>query len=367
LTPAGTGAIATIAIRGPEAWNIVQNLFRPLSKKTAWPPERLEPGHFWPGYFGVQGGITDQVVLAVKAAEPVPALELHCHGGAEVVRWVLELLGAKRMEICSWQEVERRTTADAAATGALAEALTARTAAIVLEQYQGAFARAVASIREALERNDLAEAGRLLEHLVHYAPLGRHLSAPWRVAVLGAPNVGKSSLVNALAGYQRSIVAPTPGTTRDVVTALIAVDGWPVELADTAGLRDTPGGLEAQGMERARGAAERADLCLWLLDASSTPVWPESRDSKLRFLINKIDLPRAWDLGQAEGAMRLSATMGAGLPELCAALARWLVPDPPLPGAAVPYTPELSARIEEAWASYRSGRLEDVLQVLASI
>src|SRR5207244_11945531 len=101
----------------------------------------------------------------------------------------------------------------------------------------GAVGPAVDAARAALRRGDAMEAGRLLDELARYAGVGRHLTAPWRVAVAGAPNVGKSSLVNALAGYQRSVVAPTPGTTRDVVTALLAIDGWPVELADTAGLR----------------------------------------------------------------------------------------------------------------------------------
>ena len=105
--------------------------------------------------------------------------------------------------------------------------------------------------------------------LARYAPLGRRLTAPWRVVVAGPPNVGKSSLVNALAGYQRSIVAPTPGTTRDVVTTRLAIDGWPVELADTAGVREATDALETQGVRLAREATAAADLCLWVLDASA--------------------------------------------------------------------------------------------------
>src|SRR5205823_6640829 len=81
-------------------------------------------------------------------------------------------------------------------------------------------------------------------------------------------NVGKSSLINALAGYQRSIVAPTPGTTRDVVRVPVALDGWPVELLDTAGLRGDAPALEAAGIEQAREQAASADLCVWVLDAT---------------------------------------------------------------------------------------------------
>src|SRR5262249_24412086 len=203
--------------------------------------------------------------------------------------------------------------------------------------------------RPALPRADPAERGRLLAELDGRAALGRHLTAPWRVIVAGAPNVGKSSLVNALAGYQRSVVAATPGTTRDVVTTPLAVDGWPVEVADTAGWREPAGALERQGIERARAAAAGADLCLWVLDASAAWVGPE-RDTP-RCGVNKIARPAAWDLSQAASAVRVSARTGAGLPELCQALSRWLVPNPPPTGAAVPFTPSLAEGIAEAQRS----------------
>jgi tRNA modification GTPase len=327
-------------------------------------------------------------------------VELHCHGGIETVRWLTEILAARGCRACSWQEFERSRSTDpwkAAVVEELVRASTLRTAAILLDQYHGAFTDAIREIRTALDRKDRAEADRLFKELARYANVGRHLITPWKVAVIGAPNVGKSSLVNALAGYQRSVVAATPGTTRDVVTTLIAVDGWLIELADTAGLREETEVLEGQGIALARRAAASADLCLWVLDASVPPVWPETRGSKMedrgsperittfhsrfsifdprssildpriRMVINKIDLDPAWDLGRATGAMGVSALTGAGLGDLLDALSRWLVPDVPAAGAAVPFTSALAKRVEEASQLCQEDRMDEVDEILTKL
>jgi tRNA modification GTPase len=332
----------------------------------------IDSGRFWLGRFGENpGGPTaDEVVLTVKAIVPVPWIELHCHGGVEVVRWILETLAARHVHICSWQEFERGTSDDllqAEAAIALAQATTVRTASILLDQYHGAFSRAVALVVAALNLGEVREAARLLEELLLYVPLGRHLTTPWRVAVMGPPNVGKSSLVNALTGYQRSIVTPTPGTTRDVVTTLIAIDSWPVELIDTAGLREGADALEQQGIDRARAAAQVADLCLWLLDASGPPIKPSPALPRVHLVVNKIDLPGAWDLNEAADAAHVSARTGEGIAELCQLLSHWLVPDPPCPGAAVPFSFALAACIEKAYKCCCRDRAEQALEILRGI
>jgi tRNA modification GTPase len=364
LTPAGTSAIAALAIRGPRAWIAVRDLFRPLNRAVAWPPEQVNAGQFWVGRFGAESGKSagDEVVLAVKRIAPVPWVEVHCHGGIEVVRWILETLQERGIQVCSWQELERQTIADpllVAAMEALAQASTTRTAAILLDQYHGAFGRAIAPTLTALDRGNVDEATHLLGSLVRFAALGRHLTQPWRVAVMGAPNVGKSSLVNALAGYQRSIVAPTPGTTRDVVTTLIAVDGWPIELADTAGLREATEMLEGQGIERARSAGQASDLRLWMLDATAPPVFPPLSVGHVLLVVNKIDLPSAWDLRQAVGAMPVSALKGDGVPELCQQVSQLLVPDVPQSGADVPFTAALAICVEQAYQHFLAGHAEE--------
>jgi tRNA modification GTPase len=365
LTPPGTAALAVLAVYGPGAWDVVRPLFHPLSSAAL--PAAPEAGRFWLGRLGDE--LADEVVLAVKHGPPLPLIELHCHGGREVVRLLLEALTARGCQLCTWQELESALGDDplrAAAVAALAEARTTRTAAVLLDQYHGALARSLDAVLEALRLQEGGTAGRLLDDLAGRAALGRHLTAPWRVAVAGAPNVGKSSLVNALAGYQRSVVSASPGTTRDVVTTLIAVDGWPVELADTAGLRDTAGALEEQGIRLAQQAAAAADLCLWVLDASAPPAWPPFASDRLRLVVNKVDLPAAWDLGQAPAALRVSARTGAGLAELVGALAGWLVPQPPPVGVAVPFTPLLCDRIEEARSLCAAGKLAEALAAVES-
>jgi tRNA modification GTPase len=358
LTPAGQAALATFAVHGPRAWEVVQSLFRPLKGSL---PAVPSTGRFWLGRLA--GELADEVVLSVKQTEPVAWLELHTHGGMAVTDYVLELFRGHGVAVCTWEELLRLTSSDlfcVEAAIALTAAQTARTAAILLDQYAGAFTAALDAMYQAGQGGDTAAVLQMLAELVRHAKLGRHLTAPWRVVVAGAPNVGKSSLVNALAGFQRSIVAATPGTTRDVVTTRIAIDGWPVELTDTAGLRDVSESLEEQGIQQTRRTLAEADLRLWVADASTQPIWPDSADGVL-LVVNKIDLPAAWDLAQAERAVRVSARTGDGLAALCTAVAQHLVPHAVSPGAAVPFTPLLADVIEEAYQVAKVGRITEAL------
>jgi tRNA modification GTPase len=355
LTPAGAAAIATLAVRGPDAWEVCRRLFTPRCGPLPATAEDVPPGRFWLGRFGNE--LKDEVVLAPRQAQPVPWLELHCHGGREVLTLLFELFEQHGVRRCTWEEWQRQadvphqTPLCAEAAVALAHAPTARTASILLDQYHGALERALEAMQVALAAGDGTQAERLLNELRRYADLGRHLTRPWRVVVAGAPNVGKSSLVNALAGYQRSVVSETPGTTRDVVTTRLAVEGWPVELVDTAGLRAGGETLEEQGIRLAQAAAESADLCLWVLDASIPPIWPPADlTARTLLVVNKIDLPLAWQPKEAQAAVRVSALTGAGIAELCEALASVLVPEAPPPGTAIPFTDTLCDQIAKPTA-----------------
>jgi tRNA modification GTPase len=380
-----------MAVRGPQAWSIARSLFQPRSKSTVLPDEP-QPGQFWLGRFGAD--VADDVVLNVgwvESSRPIDQpeaqapsqpsvgledsthsmkaswIEIHCHGGREIVGMLLEILESCGAHVCTWQELRRLSDDDplhAEAVIALADAKTTRTAAILLDQVHGAFRRALDAV---LQSNDATVAERQLAAIDRYSALGRHLGKPWQVVIAGAPNVGKSSLANALSGFQRSIVAPTPGTTRDVVTSLTAFDGWPVELADTAGLRGEADDLEAEGIGLALESARAADLCVWVLDGSVSPIWADSHLSSVLLVINKIDLPPVWDHESKKDAVSVSALTGAGIAGLADAIARRLVPDPPPPGAAVPFTERLQNGIAEALALCRAGQLTEAINIVRSL
>ncbi|MCI0737837.1 MAG: 50S ribosome-binding GTPase [Gemmataceae bacterium] len=331
LTPPGVGAIATLVLCGPQSISIVGQVAN-VAEFARIPIPRLAR------ITGADG--VEQVVIAVKQTEPWPTVEVHCHGGVAVVRMLEEMFVAKGATLISpatWLQRSGLSQIKQKALALLCQAPTARTAGILLDQYQGALERALAEMEEASRRGDVQTAQRLKDRLAQLTPVGRHVVEPFRVVVAGPPNVGKSSLVNAIAGYTRSVVSPMPGTTRDVVGTRIALDGWPVELLDTAGLREAGEELEEAGMALAAKALESADLCLWVVDGSTTMSEPRPLGSgpRTEVVINKVDLPPAWDQTTLQ-APRVSALTGAGVTELCDTIARRLVPYPPLPGEAIP-------------------------------
>jgi tRNA modification GTPase len=363
LTAPGAGAIATIALRGPTAYSLVRDL--------ALPPLPAEPqgGRVWLRRLqNAATDLSDEVVIAILGAGDEQSVELHCHGGRQATQWLVNLLAQRGAEECNWQELETSTAPKqaTAALDVLTNALTARTASIALDQYRGAWARAIDDIAAALAAKRFNDAAEMSAALERRADIGRHLATPWRVTVAGAVNVGKSSLVNAIAGYKRSVVSPTPGTTRDVVTVAIALAGWPVEVADTAGWRDSTDAVESEGIARAQSTAAESDLILWVLDQSAIPQWPPANLGRSIVVINKTDLPAAWEAGPLS-ASHVSAETSAGIGDLCDRIAEALVPSPPPPGAAVPFTPELASGIASVGESIRNKAIEAAQEKLANL
>jgi tRNA modification GTPase len=343
LTPVGRGAVAVLLVAGQNGVRAVNKLFLPAGKLTVAdaPVGRI--------LFGRWGSGGEELVVCRRAEDRV---EVHCHGGVAAVRAVIHGLQAEGCRPIFWRDwvrIESTGQDDAVvreAKIALADAVTARTAAILLDQLKGALSAAIRTVLAALAAEEWSKAAAEINQLLQHRDVGLHLTTPWQVVFAGPPNVGKSSLINALAGYERAIVSPVPGTTRDVLTVTTAIDGWPVVLADTAGLRSTSDELESAGVELTQAALASADLAILVRDATA----PAAEAGPLPFVLsrtihvlNKIDLlPKtAVEHDAARGPSILtSALTNQGIAELATAIARALAPNPPPRGAAIPFTPE---------------------------
>jgi tRNA modification GTPase len=357
LTPPGRGAVAVIVVAGPEAAQAVGNCFVARSDKAI---RDIPLGRIVLGRWGGTDG--EEVVLCRRNEQQI---EIHCHGGIAAVAAVIDRLVCHGCQRIGWQEWHSSHSPDplrAAAQIALAHAITERTAAILLDQWNGALSAAVRGIASHIATAEWSAAAEMVDELLSRQDMGRHLTAPWRIVVVGAPNVGKSSLINALAGYERTIVSMMPGTTRDVVTVTTAIDGWPVQLSDTAGIRETRDELESAGIALATNALSRADLALFVQDAATlrdessnaaTIIKQADPASHMQALhvVNKIDLippSERQDLFDHLAASQpkishsipISALSGEGLTNLLSAIAHTLVPVPLPAGSAVPFTPE---------------------------
>ena len=270
LTPPGRGAVATLVVFGPLALDTIERLFVPAARTplSQFPFNRVIYGHWLASQTTPattsQETANTETLLVVRRDEQW--LEVHCHGGSAAVGRILRSLAAEhcpRVSPASWLRRHAHGRLASEARLAIAEASTARVAAILLDQLQGSLSRAVDAIVQHLAAEEQHDAEHQLAELLRWGPLGRRLVSPWRIALVGETNVGKSSLINAILGYARALVQDTPGTTRDVLTDLTAIDGWPVELADTAGMRATESAIEREGVRRARERATTADLVYW--------------------------------------------------------------------------------------------------------
>jgi tRNA modification GTPase len=301
-------------------------------------------------------------------------VELQCHGAPIVLTAALNALfaaGARQAEAGEFTKRAflngRMDLTQCEAVVDLIDAETADAAANAAGQLAGAVSRRTDAVYDAL-RDVLAHFHVSLDYpdediepfsLDDYAAMlrtqsdalgallasfeqGRIVKNGVRAAILGRPNAGKSSLLNALAGYDRVIVTATPGTTRDTVEHAVRLGGVTVRLIDTAGIRETPDAIERMGVERAEQAALDCDLALFVCDAAA-PLTNEDRraiDTAKRApravaLLNKSDLPavvRAEEL-PFETVLPVSAKTGAGLPQLADYLAQTFAAGAPCDGS----------------------------------
>ena len=297
-------------------------------------------------------------VVVCRTAED--RYELHCHGGHAASQAILNCLLDEGIQIQSAIESFAQTQSDPIDTEATLELLkakTLRTARILMDQKRGALRDAFNQIDRALERADLPEARRLAEELKSWNSVGKHLTAPFDVLLCGPPNVGKSSLLNRILGYRRAIVHDQAGTTRDLLVEETSIEGWPVRIQDSAGIRTSGDPTEQLGVQRAIQASSSADLQLILVDPAEG--WTQahqglfdSKPHKSMLVLTKADLrlPRPNSL-PACPSLSVSAQTGEGIDELLKAIAKGLVPVEPSENQAVLFTERLRLELDRRFQS----------------
>ena len=333
-TPPGEGGIAIVRISGTGAEGIASKIFsRAQSKNGALQSHRLYHGEIRDPKSNC---MVDEVLLTVmrkpRSYTGEDVVEIHCHGGAFLVRKILGLALAQGARQAERGEFTKRAflngRMDLSQAEAVLDLIRARTdkgAQVALTQAGGGLSKWVRDTRnelldilvqveaaidfpeeeiELLRRPDLiTEIDRLRQKLIEIIATyewGRIFREGASVCICGRPNVGKSSLLNALLGDERVIVTSVAGTTRDVVEEAINLDGLPLVLWDTAGIRKTDHPIERLGVKLAREYLEKADAVIAVLDGS-TPLTAadealldEVVAKKVLIAINKVDLPQAF-------------------------------------------------------------------------
>ena len=353
-TPYGTGGIAVVRVSGEESISIVDRLFR---GRVALSAAKGGTVHF--GRIEREGEVLDEVLCSVFRAPHSftgeDTVEIACHGSLyiqqELLRWLIDA-GCRAAEP---GEFTRRAflngKMDLARAEAVADLIAAQSKAekdLALSQLRGSVSNELSGLREKLlhftslieleldfadheelefaDRSELTALSDEIEHklasLIASFRAGNAIRNGISVAIVGAPNVGKSTLLNALLGEQRAIVSDIQGTTRDTIEDTLVIDGILFRLIDTAGLRETDDVIEQMGVERSRKAMENAQIVIHVMDATCPDaVIPEistryGRDLTVLSVLNKVDLCSVSEqsersvLCQRSGLIPLSAKNG---------------------------------------------------------
>jgi tRNA modification GTPase len=373
-TPPGVGGIGVIRVSGPKTVSIAQRVFMRPSGLLLQHPESHRVYH---GFVVDAGGErVDEALLCVmrqpRSYTREDVAEISCHGGLITTRRVLDTVLAQGARVAEPGEFTRRAflngRLDLTQAEAVIDLINAHTAVshrAALTQLEGTLSRRLHDLREQLlqvsvyleagidfpeEDIELVSAGNLrqrlvvvgeqLTHLLATFARGRIMREGLALAIVGRPNVGKSSLLNALLGRERAIVSPYPGTTRDTIEAALDLQGLLLRIVDTAGIRTSTDAIEQEGVRRAQEIIEQADLLLVVLDGSTELTADDhgllaATVTKPRLLVrNKRDLPCCWSLRELENTtsplLEVSALHGHGLPELERAIVQQAVGNEPL-------------------------------------
>lgn len=338
------GAVSLIRLSGPGVFEVAEKLLRRFRR------ENMRPRYtFRDDVLDANAQSIDDVLVVTyrnpRSYTGEDVVEISGHGGIHITRRVLERClecGARLAEAGEFSlRAFLNSKLDLTQAEAVMDLISAQTdlaARAAREQLSGNLGKAVAEMREQIislvahveayidfpEEDISPDTGAALEasfahlqetmaNLLGTAKRGRLLREGARVAIVGAPNAGKSSLLNALLGFDRAIVSEEAGTTRDTVEEVLDFEGYPVRLIDTAGLREEGSMIEREGMARARKRMEEADLVVELVDASQAP---GERLAEGAFLVlNKVDLGEHAAWSQSEG-LRISVIHNQGLEEL---------------------------------------------------
>jgi tRNA modification GTPase len=364
-TPPGRGGIGVVRICGPSAVpvaRVVLGRAQPFVERRATLARVRD-----------QGGLLDEVVVTWFAGPRSytgdDVVEISAHGSPVVLRAIVRLAMVAGARLARPGEFTlraflngRRDLVQSEAVADLIAAATPLQARAASEQLEGSLTRRLAGFEQELfdliahleasldfpdEGYHFIEAaaaeGRMrelvagIDRLLGEARRGRLIREGATVVVAGRPNVGKSSLFNALAGGDRAIVSDAPGTTRDLITERVEIEGLAVTLVDTAGSREARDAVEREGVARGAGARAGADLVLIVLDRSvrRTPdddrLIAETAGAARIVVVNKCDLPAAWQPAEMGGAaLELSARTGEGVQALRHAIARSLTGKEPV-------------------------------------
>jgi len=354
-TPLGAGGLAVVRLSGPQSLSIADQCFEPVGKSSLKPSEAATHTIHY-GRVVHKAKLVDEVLLAVMRAPRTftreDVVEITCHGGLLPAKLVLDAVMDNGARLALPGEFTKRAflngRIDLTQAEAVVDLIQSRTELALTaanEQLAGKLSQRINLLRDEMLKTlahleahidfpdedispDTREKlmGRLengiafMDELLRTANEGQLLRRGIRAAIIGRPNVGKSSLLNQLLGRDRAIVSPIPGTTRDTIEETANIRGLPVVFVDTAGLRESGDAIEIEGIRRSRQTFETAELILHVFDAAE-PLTAADQNyvaefaGKKRILIcNKSDLPRQLNLPAA--SIHVSCITGGGLEAL---------------------------------------------------